>query len=194
MPNHIMNHVTFRGKKDNVNKAIETLGPTFDLNKISAEPEGLDREVSALAVEEAKKYIKDHANEDPKEYAEKKERLSVLSVLPKNFKEDFLSCVENYRKYGYFYWLDWRKDNWGTKWNTYDHGDFGHFLTANSTCREAYRRISEQFGISVEVKFADEDEGYNCGIIKAKNGILTEWNPEPGSEQAIMFAESVWSS
>lgn len=186
-----MNHVTFRGKKDNVDKAIETLGPTFDLNKISAEPEGLDRVVSFAAVEEAKKYIKDHADEDPEAYAEKKER---LSVLPKNFKIDFLACVENYRRTGYFYWKDWRKDNWGTKWNTYDHGDFGHFLTANSTCREAYRRISEQFGISVEVKFADEDEGYNCGIIKAKNGILTEWNPEPGSEQAIMFAESVWSS
>lgn len=190
MPNHILNHVTFLGKKNNVDMAIETLGPTFDLNKISAEPEGLDREVSVLAVDEAKKYIKDHADEDPKEYAKK----LTLSWAPKDFEDDFLACVENYRRTGYFYWLDWRRKNWGTKWNTYDHGEFGHFLTANSTCREAYRRISEQFGITVKVHYADEDEGYNCGIITAKNGILTEWNPEPGSKAAEEFSASVWNS
>lgn len=189
MANNILNKVIFLGREENVNKAKECMGPEFDLNNIVKEPEGLDREVSVLAVEEAKKYIKDHADEDPKEHAKK----LALSWAPKNLEDDFLTCVDNYRRTGYFYWLDWRRANWGCKWNTYDHeGEQMTFLTANAPCRKAYVKISEKFGITVKVLFADEDMGYNCGILTAKNGTLLEWNPEAGSQEAIEFAENLW--
>ena len=193
MPNHIMNRVTFLGKKENVERAVETLGPDFDLNKVAEEPAGLKDEVSCISVEAAKEYFEKHGGEDPKEYFETRVRLPLLASKEK-ILTDFLKCVENKRRYGYCWWYEWRMENWGTKWNTYDHGDFGTFLTANSPCREAYRKISKQFGITVKALFADEDTGYNCGIITAKNGTITEWNPEPGSDGAIEFSESVWNS
>lgn len=193
MPNHILNKVTFLGKKENVDRAVEALGPKFDLNNVEKEPEGLVDEVRYYAVEAAKEYFEKHADEDPEAYAEKK--FATWANDPEDMKADFLKCVESKKKYGYLWWMEWRMKNWGTKWNTYDHGDeFGVFLTANKTCAEAYRRISEKFGITVKAVYADEDMGYNCGIITAKNGVLTKWNPEPGSEEAERFAESVWNS
>ena len=201
MPNHIMNRVTFLGRKENVEKAIELMGPDFDLNKIAEEPEDLSKEVRQAAVEAARDYIENHSDEDLESYADR-----TLNVYPRNVAtypenviadgvvEDFRRCVGNKRKYGYYWWYEWRMKNWGCKWNTYEHGDFGVFLTANSPCREAYRRISERFGITVKVLFADEDRGFNCGIITTKNGYLTEWNPEPGSGRAKEFADSVWNS
>lgn len=193
MANNVLNKVLFLGKDENVNKAKECMGPEFDLNNIVREPEGLGRELGYLAVDTAKKYCSEHGPEDdPKQWLKEKNPFGMYERVG-SFCEDFLAAVDNYRRTGYYYWLDWRKANWGCKWNTYDHaGEQMTFFTANAPCRKAYAKISEKFGITVKVMFADEDKGYNCGILVAKNGVLTEWNPEAGTQEAIEFAENIW--
>ena len=195
MPNHVINKVLFLGREENVNKALEAMGPTFDLNNIVKEPEGLDKELQALAVEAAKKFCSKHGPEDDVEnYLVVTDPFGMYTARVDSFLDDFRTAVANYRRTGFCSWLEWRRKNWGCKWNTYEHRDQMNFFTANSPCREAYRKISEKFGITVKVLFADEDRGNNCGIITCKNGVMIEWNPEPGSEEAYQFSDNLWET
>lgn len=192
MANNVINKVIFIGAEDKVMRAIDALGDEFNLNNVVKEPDGLEGEISYYAVEAAKDYLENHSDENPEAYA--KEKFAHYWGESASIKDDFFKCLENKKKYGCLWWYEWRMKNWGTKWNTYDHtGEFGVFFTANKPCREAYRRISEQFGITVRASYADEDMGCNCGIITAKNGVITEWTPESGSSEAELFALSVWN-
>lgn len=78
-------------------------------------------------------------------------------------------------------WYDWSLENWGTKWDvseTYeDENGWVCFDTAWSTPFVIMLKLSERYpDLTLEVKFADEDLGNNCGEYILKNGEDIESN------------------
>lgn len=77
------------------------------------------------------------------------------------------------------YWYEWHLENWGTKWNGYDYsldepGDNGLFVvwfdTAWSAPEPVVRRLAELFPlVHIDHRYADEDIGRNCGIVKYRH-------------------------
>lgn len=118
--------------------------------------------------------------------------------------------VNNYDKYGCTTWYDWCIRNWGTKWNLSreDGGETPQwddlpddaeceynmtFQTAWSTPSPVMLRLSELFPeINIEVKFADEDLGVNCGLYELYGGEILEDCDKDGSDEAFEFACEVW--
>lgn len=96
--------------------------------------------------------------------------------------------------------MDWHREHWGTKWNAYgqvtDHVDDGEvcFETAWSHPRPVIKALSEKFPEdAIDVRYADEDTGYNCGRYLIKGGkIISDSSPEPGSAPARAFARRVY--
>ena len=107
------------------------------------------------------------------------------------------TAVENFQKYGAPTWFEWRRDNWGTKWNSYgnfyDNGDTLYCQTAWSTPKAAIKTLSSMYpDVPIEMQYADEDIGSNCGRFRFEGGdIIEEYHPTSNKE-AIEFACSVW--
>lgn len=101
--------------------------------------------------------------------------------------------------YGENNWYDWSRRNWGTKWNSYDgewyeEGTSIQFNTAWSTPEPVYLALAKKFpNLDFEVKFADEDMGYNCGEFSydSEQGGLSLWEPDNDNE-GLEFACKVW--
>jgi hypothetical protein len=95
-------------------------------------------------------------------------------------------------------WLhDWCVTNWGTKWNAYDvefKDNAFIFNTAWDIPIPIYEKIAEQFSnLCLEIYYASEDIGYNCGELLIKNGnleVIKEFNN--GSYEAYSWSLFVW--
>ena len=93
-------------------------------------------------------------------------------------------CVseEDHRRrttlYGASDWYEWRRNNWGTKWEAYDQqheeGSLVYeFNTAWTSPIEVIKYLSKKFPTSVfGVEYADEDLGNNCGSYSIKDGLV----------------------
>lgn len=87
----------------------------------------------------------------------------------------------NYRKYSYTDWYDFRNKVWGTKWNAFEES-VSEFLngeklvivfdTAWSTPYGVWEALSKK-GIDFTVAYADEDIGYNLGILESNGKELS---------------------
>jgi len=133
------------------------------------------------------------------------------SVDPKSLREGHIA-INNKKLYGHQDWHSWSTDNWGTKWNAYDqteeiemdtievkspykesnsytlHTAKIKFDTAWSTPFPVMEKLAKKFPkLIVEVKFASEDIGQNCGIYKFEGGKLTE-EYQPSGIEADKFA------
>ncbi len=88
--------------------------------------------------------------------------------------------AKEFEIYKYNNWYDWRMKNWGTKWNSYGYtrGAVYNeeknqivFLTANSSARKLIIALSKQYpDVLFELRYADEDLGYNTGEISIAAG------------------------
>jgi hypothetical protein len=94
-------------------------------------------------------------------------------------------------------WYDWSINNWGTKWNSYSHygfdDDLGEalgFQTAWSHPFPIVVALSNKFPrVQFNIRFADEDTGYNVGEYSILNGdVFNENFPEGGSDEAYELA------
>ena len=97
-------------------------------------------------------------------------------------------------KYGYDNWYDWQLNTWGTKWNAYSQESLSEnsfkFETAWATPSNFLLNFSAMFPeVTFEMKYADEDMGYNVGEYHVKDGeIILMEQPEGGSEEAYKMA------
>lgn len=104
----------------------------------------------------------------------------------------FVKCLKNNRTHGFASWFEWRKKNWGTKWNAYDQNDERntadtiYFQTAWSCPLIVIAELSKLFpNCDFKIDYADEDSGSNAGIITFRNGEATEvFQPESQSKEA----------
>lgn len=94
-------------------------------------------------------------------------------------------------KYGADNWYDWSVKNWGTKWNTGSVRKTGvnsvEFDTAWSTPKPVIKALSKKYHTRVDVYYADEDLGNNCGHYIYNDGRL-----EKNSKGDYELACEVW--
>lgn len=108
-----------------------------------------------------------------------------------------ISIENNTLPLGDTYWLDWRIDNWGTKWNSYSQerlaDDQIRFDTAWNHPFPIIVSLSEKFPEeTIIVMYADEDISYNLGSYTIKNGeIINNFEFVEGSDEAFDFAANL---
>lgn len=185
MPNWVYNVVTFDGPEEDINNLKKnTSGETcFDFNKIIPQPQELDLESGAkenTAIKCAKM-----RREGVSEVQLSENEFNELA----NIGEKYLSNIE---KYGHSTWYDWRIDNWGTKWNACDPSWTDErtleFNTAWSMPQGIYRKLSQMYpNICIEVRYADEDLGSNCGTATFQNGKV-----DINQVNDFKFASDLW--
>lgn len=113
-------------------------------------------------------------------------------IRPENrdvFLAECEQAKQNIEKYGFKDWYDWRRAKWGTKWNGFHLNvlseDTIMFDTAWSTPMGIWYAIAEQFPeLQFNIKYADEDSGYNAGEIDINSGELEHYEPIGGSDEA----------
>jgi hypothetical protein len=97
-------------------------------------------------------------------------------------------------------WYNWNTANWGTKWGAYDtevtiEPDVAvvQFDTAWSHPFPVMKVLSQRFpDETLDVMYADEDLGFNCGAYSIKNGeVIEERVPEGGSAEALELASQI---
>ena len=109
----------------------------------------------------------------------------------KNLEDLGNAYINNIIEYGCDTWYDWSCKYWGTKWNSsgayYIDENNIEFETAWSCPYNIFKEISKKYNTRVEVQYADEDIGSNCGTLVFENGKEVEY--ECGDEE---FACEVW--
>ena len=196
MPNWVMNKVVFYGDKVRINDIREGIKNDYqpiNFNTLIPMPRELmmtegsvaDQDVKCFMAEDEidAGFLKDKYHMSDEEFEEAKKRGEIY--------------VTNKMKYGHRSWYGWCCENWGTKWNASesqwldDHTLI--FRTAWSTPIPIFEKMSEEWpDVKIDVFFADEDFGQNCGTISYENGYADEHSDFVDVEAAKKFAYDVW--
>lgn len=129
------------------------------------------------------KHTKEEIEEERKDFEERLSKQGENDFDYVDYKSLGVSTLEelgniyinNMLQYGCDTWYDWCCKNWGTKWNScnaclVDENTY-EFDTAWGTPIEVLVALSKQFpNTTIEVDYADEDIGANCGTYAVKNG------------------------
>lgn len=94
----------------------------------------------------------------------------------KSFEDLGNAYINNIIDYGYATWYDWSIENWGTKWGAMENKIIKgknyikfYFETAWSTPLPIFEELSNIIDNDMEIWYADEDIGNNCGKIYYTN-------------------------
>lgn len=100
------------------------------------------------------------------------------------------------KKFGFNNWYNWSIENWDTKWNAHDtiiDDETILFQTAWSMPEKVIAKLSTLMPDTIiEVKYADEDIGSNCGEYTIKNGEILSERTFATDEEARAFANEIW--
>jgi hypothetical protein len=175
MPNHVQNRLKVEGDPALVKELFAFIagdadGARIDFNKIIPMPPDLKLEM-CLGVDEAVKrsLLLDWFSKNNVNFTDYKS--------PLDFDDEqwahYIQGLNNARKYKYIYWYEWAIDNWGTKWNSYntpstaDTHDTIYFQTAWEAPYYVIEALAKKFPkLKLILTYADEDAGYNVGIIE----------------------------
>ena len=208
MPNHITNRVSAPSvvlrSLINEQGAIDfnTLLPfkgAFPWDYISANAETAAEAISGTP-------LHDHPLIRPLQESNRA-RANVMEMTDDQF-EQFVQMLRNKRACGHMHDMDWGRFAWGTKWNAYSQQidleqGLLKFDTAWSCPELVFVALSKLHPEAViEVKFADEDIGSNCGTITFSGGNVTEkdcagqWDAMSSADQekwkAFAYAVKGW--
>jgi hypothetical protein len=220
MPNNITNQLKVTGSNEQVEKIFNQIRNKkkdteenkcfIDFNNIIPMPESLNI-TSGSSVDNAICILNDDKkgllemldypwvkDENITNIEDLKKRL-LKNLSPKDLHEGKLS-LDNIRNYGHKDWYSWSLANWGTKWNAYSQFQIDEniisFDTAWATPYPLMEELSRMFPeLTIEVTYADEDIGSNCGTYTFVNGSLVdEYSPE--GWEATRFALKIkgWDS
>lgn len=107
------------------------------------------------------------------EQAKADERLVKEIISFKKLRADDMDSVDtfvrgffNHKRYGHVDWYEWRRKNWGTKWNAKSSGVTDDFITFETAWSAPWHILEELAKICpIRVAWADEDLGSNCGMV-----------------------------
>jgi hypothetical protein len=215
MPNYVFNKVSFCGPSKDVRlllkniKSIKRTVPqkvvestVIDFEKIRPMPPALRNITSPVRIVTQEQYD---------------EEIDQWSNHRKNHPDDWFNmthsitqemCDRYVDEYGHADWYSWAIDNWGTKWNACD-SRMGEsrldkdtdtltqvitFNTAWATPEPVLLALSEQYPtVQLNVTFADEDAGFNCGsYCLFKGAEIDLYLPEGGTKDAMEIYFSLW--
>ena len=95
---------------------------------------------------------------------------------------DYIKGFFNIKRYGERDWYQWSISHWGTKWNAYEDiitNGYIEFQTAWSTPVPVFVELSKRLkDVEINVDYADEDIGSNCGSLLIVNGEVSECEPD----------------
>ena len=121
------------------------------------------------------------------------------SECPDEYKVNKESRIERLLDRPWFDWYKWHIDHWGTKWDAYDcYTNVGKtyiqfvFSTAWSTPIPIIKKLSV-LGYQIDVKYADEDYGVNCGRLKYTSEQGWIHLNSVDMKDPVRFAKSVWN-
>ena len=201
MPNYVIHNVKINGSVETISKVKQQIINTkneigedvpFSFQSIIPRPASLNIPASS-DVDYGISYIQGDVT--------KKEEIECRFNTYYNGENRFKECIrlakialDNIKKYGYKNWYDWNRDKWGTKWdacepyvNAMTDEIFLSFMTAWSTPEPIFRKLAEQYpDLLIEIEYADEDLGYNCGSYSYADG---EWGYNIGD---LEFACQMW--
>ena len=195
MPNWVTHKIKFTGKAKDIKalkKYVTTKENVFDFQKIIPMPASLN--VTAGGDEQfairCAKHFKEHGLTPSTEYEESTWQKQKMSFA--DWVETGLTYLKNEQQYGAYDWYEWRIMHWGTKWNScdavWDSDDEVRFDTAWSTPVPIFHTLASLFpDVEIDVCYADEDLGNNCGTIWCKG---EEYSVE--NVDSYSFACSVW--
>lgn len=173
----------------------------FDFNNIIKFPGDFEINLISLNVEnEAKRIVGFKFSEHPLLASlEKINRLeNNFSKLSENDFKNLIKMLKNYRRHGYFHQMDFAVNKWGTKWNAcevqldLDNG-ICTFQTAWSCPNPILETLSKKFPESViNVEYADEDIGSNCGLFSLQNGLYLTQDIAPPYSQRTKEEMEKW--
>ena len=99
-------------------------------------------------------------------------------------------------KYGEKNWYDWSIANWDTKWNaneTIVNDNSIDFQTAWSHPEKVIIQLSKLLPkVILQVQYADEDIGSNCGEYRILNGEILSQKVFASEDNARKFANDLW--
>jgi hypothetical protein len=102
-------------------------------------------------------------------------RINIKTMTEESF-EQFVQMLRNHRKCDALNNMNFARKHWGTKWNAYEQSvdveaGTAQFDTAWSCPTPVLEALSRKFpGDEIEVTYADEDIGCNCGTFTLKAG------------------------
>lgn len=218
MPNHIQNKLVITGDADIIRRLIDTIstpnedeGSTryIDFEKIIPMPECLKHtEASSVSNMALAVYLfkSDRMGLMNRLCSVNTDRLYAIVDGPREeYFKYFNYGEEIYRRYekcGAVSWYDWSVNNWGTKWNAYSTstGDMDdenkytlYFQTAWSHPYPVLEKLVSMFPeLEFDYKFADEDFSYNTGTGYGREGMLTMYYPNGGSDEAVKLYIECW--
>lgn len=110
---------------------------------------------------------------------------ATLDALCDETFEQFVQMLRNHRKCGFFHEAEFADEHWGTPWNAVGSSvelgaSTATFQTAWSCPISVIYALSKQFpSDKIDVQYADEDVGRNCGMFAALDGEVIEMNIAP---------------
>jgi len=113
--------------------------------------------------------------------------------------EQFIQMLRNHRKCGFLHQMDFARETWGSKWNACDsthnaEDGTARFDTAWSCPEPLLIEVSKKFpDTTIEVMFADEDVGSNCGRFSLKNGEIISSDIAPSWNDMDEQSRKKWS-
>lgn len=195
MPNHVTNRLTIIGTNEQIKQVREVIrgereDQFIDFHKIAPIPKELEGTRSPVHIISQEEYDKQEERLAKGEITENEKNFGLSRGLTQEIADEYI------RKFGHADWYGWQTDNWSTKWNAYDQTELDEdcieFQTAWSTPFELMIKLSELFPeVTFEVKYADEDFGYNVGEYTLLNGEVEENVPDGGSDEAYLMAMDI---
>jgi hypothetical protein len=128
---------------------------------------------------------------------ESRSKANIANLVDESF-EQFIQMLRNHRKCGHLHNMDFARNVWGTKWNACESRvdvDAGtaEFETAWSCPERLLLALSARFPEeTIEVTFADEDLGSNCGTFTLKGGAVIASNIAPRWHSMDKASQERW--
>lgn len=196
MPNHITNRLTIIGTEEQVAQVrAEIKGENedilIDFNTFAPIPKELQGTVSPMRILTQEEYDIQETKIATDDLTEHERNWGLSRGLTKALSYEYQ------KKFGADNWYDWQTINWGTKWNAYEQHEIDaneiEFDTAWSTPLQAMAHLSKKYPqVQFEVRYADEDFGYNVGEYLLIKGRIRNQNiPDGGTIEAIEMAMDI---
>lgn len=199
MPNYVLNKIELTGNINAISAMLgkiqnDVYGKgTIDFMKIIPRSKDLDIEAGSCTyrgIRRIEELMEDYAKAndlDPKsvKYDDISENYitEYRKEHPEVEKDEWNlgeKAIRNREKYGAPTWYEWDIQNWGSKWNACGYcedtdysrnTDYLEFETAWSAPIPVIEKLAKDYpDVTFIHRWADEDLGYNCGIIGYENG------------------------